>query len=82
MDNKLNETEQIFSEYFEALNKANEVKQNTSIPQTALMIQYMQLAESYEKLLKTSVRVAKLGDKAQHKLMKYKELLDTFRNID
>lgn len=82
MSYKLNETEQIFSEYFEVLDKANEVKQNTSIPQTALMIQYMQLAESYEKLLKTSVRISKLGDKAQHKLMKYKELLETLRSLD
>lgn len=78
----LDENEQIFSEYFTFLEKANAIKQNYELPQRTLQIEYMQLVESYEKLLKTAVRISKLGDKAQKKLMKYKELMDTLRNMD
>jgi hypothetical protein len=78
----LSETEQTFKEHYDMLEQALKIKSNPDLPKEALQIQYMQLAESYEKLLKTSVRISKLGDKAQHKLMKYKELLDTLRNID
>jgi len=79
---KLDETEQIFSEFYAVLEKANQVKANHNMPSQALMIAYMQLAESFENLLKTSVRIARLGDKAQKKLMKYKELMDTLRSMD
>ncbi len=77
-----NETEEVFAEYFAALEKADQVKANPDLPQRAMLMEYMELAEKFEQLLKTSVRIAKLGDKAQKKLMKYKELLDTLRNIE
>ncbi len=79
---KLDETEQIFTEFFAVLEKANQVKANQNMPAQAMMIAYMQLAESFENLLKTSVRIARLGDKAQKKLMKYKELMDTLRSLE
>ncbi|MFH0733157.1 MAG: hypothetical protein V1773_01715 [bacterium] len=77
----LDETEEIFTEHFKALDKAEKVKANPDIPQRALLIEYMQLTESFERLLKTTVRISKLGDKAQQKLIKYKELMDTMRDI-
>lgn len=76
------ETKKVFLEYYIALDKANSIKENPSIPQTSLMIEYMQLVESYEKLLKTTVRISKLGDMAQNKLMKYKELIETLSNLE
>lgn len=76
------ETEQIFEEYYQALDKANSVKNDADLPQRVLQIEYMQLVESYEKLLKTAVRISRLGDKAQKKLMKYKDLMDTLRSIE
>ncbi len=82
MSKQLDETEEIFIEYFEVLDKANEVKNNPELPQRALTIEYHKLTESFEKLLKTSVRISKLGDKAQKKLMKYKKLIDAFKNVD
>jgi hypothetical protein len=68
---ELDESKQVFSEYYELLEKANNVKSNPNLPQRALMIEYMQLAEAFEKLLKTSSRIAKMGDKAQKKLFRY-----------
>jgi len=79
---ELNEAKQVFSEYYEMLEKANRVKNNPEMPQRAIMIEYMQLVEGFEKLLKTSVRIAKMGDRAQSKLLRYKELMDTLRNFD
>ena len=79
---ELDESKQVFKEYYELLDKANEVKSNPEMPQRAVMIAYMQLAEGFEKLLKTSVRISKMGDKAQMKLFRYKELMDTLRNFD
>ncbi len=81
-EKKLDETEQIFSEYFQALEKANGIKIKPNFPPQALHMEYMQLTEQFEKLLKTSVRISRLGDKAQKKLMKYKDLMDTLRNIE
>ena len=76
------ETEEIFSEYYEVLEKAERVKSNPEMPQRAIMIEYMQLSEAFGKLLKTAVRISKLGDKAQKKLLKYKEVMDALRNIE
>lgn len=76
---KLDETEQIFSEYFDAREKANAVKENSALPPQALSIEYARLLDNYEKLLKLAVRISRLGDKAQNKLMKYKEVFDTMR---
>jgi hypothetical protein len=79
---ELDESKQVFKEYYTMLAKANEVKNNPEMPQRAIMIEYMKLTEGFEKLLKTSVRISKMGDKAQKKLFKYKELMDTLRNFD
>ena len=79
---ELDESKQVFKEYFELLDKVNEIKKNSEIPQRAIIIEYMKLAEGFEKLLKTSVRIAKMGDKAQAKLFRYKELMDTLRNFE
>lgn len=79
---ELDESKQVFGEYYELLEKANSIKSNPDMPQRAIMIEYMQLAEGFEKLLKTSVRIARMGDKAQAKLFRYKELMDTLRNFD
>ena len=79
---ELDESKQVFKEYYEMLDKANEIKNNPEMPQRAIMIEYMKLTEGFEKLLKTSVRISKMGDKAQKKLFKYKELMDTLRNFD
>jgi hypothetical protein len=79
---ELNESKKIFKEYYQILDKANQIKKETDISQRSLMIEYMQLAESFEKLLTTSVRIAKMGDKAQQKLLKFKELMDTLKNFE
>lgn len=82
-DNKrsLDENEEIFSEYFTIVEKTKKIKSRPDIDQRALLIEYMQLSENFEKLLKTAVRISKLGDKAQKKLMKYKEIMDALRDI-
>jgi len=78
----LDENEQAFTEFYEFLDRAKAFPQKGEQNARAILIEYMMLAESYEKLLKTTVRMARMGDKAQKKLLKYKELLDTLRSIE
>ena len=78
----LNENEEIFAEYYELLDKAKKIPQKSEQNARAILVEYMQLTESFEKLLKTAVRISRMGDKAQKKLLKYKELMDTLRSID
>lgn len=78
----LDENEEIFTEYFDILNYSKEFPQKGEQNTRAILIEYMKLTESYEKLLKTAVRISRMGDKAQKKLLKYKELMDTLRNIE
>lgn len=74
---ELSEQEKIFLEDIEFIKKANHVAKQFNMEQAQLMIEYQMLKERYEKLLKTSIRIAKMGDKAQKKLLKFKELLNT-----
>ena len=78
----LDENEQAFMEFFEFLERAKVYPQKGEQNARAILVEYMMLTESYEKLLKTTVRMARMGDKAQKKLLKYKELLDTLRSIE
>ena len=78
----LDENEQTFAEYFDMLEKAKAFPQSGEQNARAILIEYMKLTESFERLLKTSVRISRMGDKAQKKLLKYKELMDTLRNIE
>jgi hypothetical protein len=78
----LDETEKSFKDDIAFLEKIKKVKANKEIEPLMLMIEYQVLAEKYSKLLKNTIRIAKMGDKAQKKLIKYKELMDTMRNVD
>lgn len=77
----MDETEQSFKDDIAFLEKIKKVKANKEIEPMILMIEYQVLAEKYSKLLKNAIRIAKMGDKAQKKLIKYKELMDTMRNM-
>jgi hypothetical protein len=77
----LDATEQTFKDDFAFLEKIKKVKASKDIDPLMLMVEYNVLAEKYGKLLKNTVRIAKNGDKAQKKLIKYKELMDTMRDI-
>ncbi len=79
---KLDESEKPFAEHFETVDKARALPSAPPADLRSMLIEYMKLTEAYDKLLKTTVRISKMGDKAQKKLIKYKELMDTLRNID
>lgn len=80
-DEVLDETEQTFKEDFAFLERIKKVKATKDIDPIIVMVEYNVLAEKYNKLLKNAVRISKTGDKAQKKLIKYKELMDTMRNL-
>lgn len=79
---KLDETEEIFKEYYDYLDRIEAVKSDLGMEQRKIFVEFLQLSDHYEKLLKTAVRISRLGDKAQQKLMKYKEVMDTLRNVE
>ena len=80
-DGKMDETEQSFKSEIDFLEKIKKIKASRDIDPVILMVEYQVLAEKYTKLLKNALRIAKMGDKAQKKLIKYKELMDTMRNL-
>lgn len=80
-DEIMDETEQTFKEDFAFLERVKKIKANKNIEPFMLIMEYQALAEKYAKLLKNTVRIAKMGDKAQKKLIKYKEIMDTMRNL-
>ncbi len=80
-DEILDETEQTFKDDYAFLERIKKVKAMKDIDPIIVMMEYNVLAEKYSKLLKNAVRISKTGDKAQKKLIKYKELMDTMRNM-
>ncbi len=79
---KQESSENVFAEYSAFLAQISRVKETQGLTQEMLMMEYLKLAEKYETLLKSASRVAKMGDMAQRKLLKFKELFDTMRDID
>jgi len=77
----LDDTEMTFKEDIAFLERIKKVKTSKDIDPLMLTMEYNVLAEKYSKLLKNAVRISRMGDKAQKKLIKYKELMDTMRNI-
>ena len=78
---EIDNTEDVFKEDFAFLERIKKVKSEKNIDPVILTMEYNVLAEKYSKLLKSTVRIARMGDKAQKKLIKYKELMDTMRNL-
>lgn len=78
----LDETEQTFKEEFDFLEKIEKVKSQPDLNPVLLRAEYIFLANQFEKLLKDAVRISRNSDKAQKKLLKYKDLIDTLRNME
>lgn len=74
--------EQIFKEEYAALQQADKVLGNASADLRSMYVEYKKLRDAYENLLRTTVRISKAGDRAQKKLLKFKELMDTFRDSE
>lgn len=82
MHRELDETEQTFKEYFDFLAKIEKVKSQPDLNPLLLRAEYLFLADQFAKLLKDAVRISRNSDKAQKKLLKYKDLIDTLRNME
>ncbi|MBK7868248.1 MAG: hypothetical protein IPJ75_15380 [Ignavibacteriales bacterium] len=82
MAKELDETEQTFKEEFDFLDKIEKVKSQPDMNPVLLRAEYIFLADRFAKLLKDAVRISRNSDKAQKKLLKYKDLIDTLRNME
>lgn len=77
---ELDNTESVFKEFFDqAESSDNFTKKMNQIPADILAVEYLKLLEKYKKLLKASVKMAKIGDRAQKKLIKFKEMVDKIK---
>ncbi|MBN8545326.1 MAG: hypothetical protein J0L60_04250 [Ignavibacteria bacterium] len=77
----MDKNEKVFQEYFAQLEDAEKVKELLgNINREEISLEYMKLLESYKKLLKSVVKLAKLGDRAQARLIKYKEMIDKIKD--
>lgn len=71
------EAEKIFRDDFLFIERTKKVVSKQEIDLIELRIEYNVLAEKYAQLLKNAVRIARMGDKAQKKLIRIKEKLDS-----
>lgn len=75
-------TEQIFKDEIALLARADKALNDPNPELRKIYVEFKVLRDGFEKLLETSMRIAKAGDRAQKKLLKYKELMDTLRDTE
>lgn len=73
---------QIFKDELAVLARADTILANFNLDQRQMLVEYKNLRDGFEQLLRTSIRISKAGDRAQRKLLKFKELMDTFRDSE
>lgn len=66
-----NETDsnQIYDRELNVLEKATEIGKNKSLPIDELFVEYNQLRNEYGKLLKQTIKITRIGDANQRKLL-------------
>lgn len=77
---KLDSTQSVFKEYFEQSEASEIICRNMeNLTKESIEVEYLKLLEQYNKLLKSAVKIARIGDRAQKNLIRYKELVDKIK---
>lgn len=72
-----NSAEEAFAEFIQFQERIARISAQQSGDAFFFLREYQMLAEQYDKLLRTSIRMAKMSDRVQSKLMKFKESVES-----
>ncbi len=68
--------EEVFSKEFDRLRNYKDILQNQNITETELKGRLIEIVKDYESLLIDAVKITRIGDVSQHKLLKAKEKIE------
>ena len=66
---KTTDTNKIYEREFQLLEKIKEIVNNKNLSKDEILKKYTELGEEYDKLLKQAIKITKIGDANQRKLM-------------
>ncbi len=72
-----NPAEETFAEFIQYQERIARIASQQSGDPSFFLREYQMLAEQYDKLLRTSIRMAKMSDRVQAKLMKFKDSVES-----
>ncbi len=72
-----NPVEETFAEFIKYQERIARVASQQAGDPFYFLREYQMLAEQYDKLLRTSIRMAKISDRVQAKLMKFKDSVES-----
>ncbi len=72
-----NSADETFAEFLQYQERIARVAAQQSGDAHFFLREYQMLAEQYDKLLRTSIRMAKMSDRVQSKLMKFKDSVES-----
>jgi hypothetical protein len=68
---------EIFRKEYDRLESYQKILENDSVPHIELLETFRKLINDYQALLKDTVKITRIGDTSQHKLLKAKEKIET-----
>jgi len=75
-EKRFDNTEEVFSKEFERLRIFKDILQQKQLSTTDLHNRFAEIIKDYESLLINAVKITRIGDVSQHKLLKAKEKIE------
>jgi diguanylate cyclase (GGDEF)-like protein len=75
-EEKLSNTAKIYEREFQLLDRIREIEQDSSVPKEVLLKEYLELGKAYDTLLKKTLKMTKIGDSNQKKLLTANEKIE------
>lgn len=68
---------EMFRKEYERLESYQKILENDAVSQSELLDAFQKIVNDYKALLKDTVKITRIGDTSQHKLLKAKEKIET-----
>jgi hypothetical protein len=68
---------EMFRKEYERLESYQKILENDGVSSSEILDAFRQLVNDYQALLKDTVKITRIGDTSQHKLLKAKEKIET-----
>jgi len=68
-EKKISDAAQIYVREFQLLKRVNEIKNGPFIPREELLNEYIKIGTEYAKLLRQAIKITRIGDSNQRKLL-------------
>ncbi len=76
INRRIDKTEEVFSKEFAKLQEYRSILDTASVSPENLLIAFTDIVKEYESLLTDAVKITRIGDVSQHKLLKAKEKIE------